>query len=79
VYVLSAGGEHQSHLREWRESGSRRVQQHLANSFPGAGAPRFPCDGDGDTVGTQGTSQFLDLRALATAIEAFERDELSTR
>lgn len=77
VNVLSAGGEHQSHLGEWREAGSRRVQQHVADLFAGTGATRFPCDGDGDAVGTQGTSQFLDLRALAAAIEAFERNELS--
>ncbi len=77
VNVLSAGGEHQSHLSEGRKPGSRRMQQHIADLFAAGGAARLPRDGDGDAVGTQGTSQFLHLRAFAAAIEAFERNELS--
>lgn len=77
VNMLSAGGEHESHLSQWSEPGSRRVQQHFADLFAGGGAAWFACDGDGDAVGAQGSRQFLDLRALAAAIEAFERNKLS--
>jgi hypothetical protein len=53
------------------------VQQNFADFFPGGSAARLARDGDGDAMCPQGTRQFLDLRALAAAIETFKRNELS--
>ena len=74
--VLGTGGKHQSHFGQWREAGSRGVQQHFANLLAGGSAAGFARDSDGNAMGPQRTGQFLDLRALAAAIEAFKRNKL---
>jgi len=55
------------------------VQQHFANLFARGGATRLTRNGDSQTVSAQGTGQFLELRALAAAIETFEGDKFSPR
>jgi len=79
VNVLGAGSEHEGHFRKRGKSGGGGVEQHFANLFPCGGAARFAGDGDGEAVGAQGTRQLLELRALAAAIETFERDKFSAR
>ncbi len=79
VDVLSAGGEHQRHFGERGQPGRGGVQQDLANAFAGRGAAGFAGDSDGETMGAQGASQFLELRAFAAAIESFEGDKFSAR
>ena len=79
VNVLGAGSEHERHFRERRKSRGGGVQQHVANSFARGGAARFAGDGDGEAVGAQGTRQFLDLGALAAAVETFEGNKFSAR
>ena len=55
------------------------MEDYLANFFARRGATGFARYGDGNTVGAEGARQFLNLRAFAAAVEAFEGDEFSTR
>src|SRR4029077_4794549 len=77
--MLGAGSEHEGHFGERRKSRGGGVQQHFANLFAGGGAARFASHGNRKAVGAQGTGQFLDLSALAAAVEAFESDKFSAR
>src|SRR6266404_4195915 len=77
--MLCARSEHQRHLSERRQAGSRRMQQNLANLFAGRCAARLASDDDRNAAGTQSASQLGDLRTLPAAVEAFECDELSAR
>lgn len=79
VDVLGAGSEHERHFRKRREPRRGRVQQHVAYLFTRGCAARFAGDSDGEAVGAQGPRQFLDLRALTTAVKTFEGDEFSAR
>ena len=76
--MLRARGEHQRHLSHRGQAGGRGVQDNVADFFPSWRATGFARNDDGDSPRSQGFGQFLDLRALAGAVEAFEGDELAT-
>src|SRR5450755_3132046 len=70
--VLGAGSKHERQFCKRRKSRGGGVQQHVANLLAGGRASRFAGYGDRETVGAQGSCQFLDLRALAAAVEALK-------
>src|SRR5208282_4952146 len=79
VNVLGAGSEHEGHFSQRSNSRGGGMQQHLANPFARGGAARLAGYGYRDAMSAQGACQLLDLRALAAAVETFERDKFSAR
>ncbi len=79
MYVLGSGSEHKRHFRLRRKSCRAGMQNYFANFLAGRGAARFPSDGDGEPMVTEGSCQLFELRALAAAVETFEGNEFSAR
>jgi hypothetical protein len=55
------------------------MEQDVTNLFTSCRAARLAGDGDRKAAGAESASQLGDLRALAAAVKAFERDEFSER
>src|ERR1700757_3691869 len=55
------------------------MEKHFANLLAGRRAPGFARDRYGNAMPTQCSRQFLDLRALAAAVETFKSNKFSAR
>src|SRR5437879_12133448 len=70
--MLRSRGEHQRQFRHGGKSGSRSIEQKLADLFSGRSSAWLAGCHYARTLRTQHVCQLLDLRALAAAVQASE-------
>src|SRR5437879_8581540 len=73
--MLRSRGEHQRQFRHGGKSGSRSIEQKLADLFSGRSSAWLAGCHYARTLRTQHVCQLLDLRALAAAVKPFEAYE----